>query len=254
MKPIIRSLTLIVFLYVFHATYAQNSNLIRQISAERSYTSLDSFLLRNVPDMLDGGGYYTRFSRQIMDSFNVILFEAYESHLNSGTDSNYFLRFQLLTYGDRIIYYELHDLTYTDMHRVILDYRDSSFIEKLFDLYYSFYERQTSVEAFFTDTIEYGGQCGIAGLYNPYYKTVMDSLVENYHVLELDEWLRSPVTELQAFAVEGFYSLVSSGYQLTSKQKQMITQIKSKRGTMNMCSGCRVGARPIAEALEMFTF
>jgi hypothetical protein len=70
--------------------------------------------------------------------------------------------------------------------------------------------------------------------------------VETNDIAMLNEWLRSPVAEIQVYAIDGFSQLRKQGYKLSEEQRRLIKFIKKKKGNINTCSGCLFSSKTIS--------
>lgn len=100
----------------------------------------------------------------------------------------------------------------------------------------------------------YGSNCGFTGD-APYYRILLNELVERKDTVTLENWLIALQPELQAYAVEGFYKLRLGGYALTQKQKGLIKSVKeNKYGMVTVCNGCVYSNDFLQSVVEEFTF
>lgn len=108
-------------------------------------------------------------------------------------------------------------------------------------------------ELFNVSVVFSDGGCGYSGI-PPKGKVKTDELVKNKDHIGLQEMLGSANTEMQVYAVSGFYELKKKGETLTPVEKEMINAVLQKKGTIRVCSGCTYGIQEISEATGFFRF
>ena len=184
--------------------------------------------------------YYVKhyIKRQIIDSFYEVTFNL----VNYKTDEDYDV--SIVCENNQLVYYKL-------------DY-DDSFIDhdswiRLREIYNKKYNRVIYLNNLFLDDVIYGRACDVAGSL-PVYRQKLDYLILNKNIRELDNWLSSPITELQVYAIDGFYQLYKSGYKLTPKEMELINLVKAKKGEIRICIGCDHTSFSISIITKEFDF
>ncbi|MGV3610256.1 MAG: hypothetical protein ACO1N0_04875 [Fluviicola sp.] len=99
------------------------------------------------------------------------------------------------------------------------------------------YGVQLNFQALFESTIEYGSMCGFSGS-PPEYRVKLNKLVKAVEKDSLISWLKSPVAEIQLYAVDGILTLKKSGIKFKKSVLKLIDIVEKKEGTANSCSGC----------------
>ncbi len=247
----IRYLILLYILFTFHSSNGQKIAELKSFLNQKSLQKVEQFLRG-----YSTGTHFTHtvFSRQIIDSFyeTSISFESFTTKKKDRSDLDEF-NLYLLRSNDTIFYYRLDDPSHENKTRVIADYVDSSLLNVLETSYLKTYAISINQSDFFIDTVIYGSGCGFAGI-NPEYRKRLDRLIKDKNIAALDKWLCSTTTEIQAYAVDGFYQLKKNGYNLTSRELQLVNLIKNKKGKIRTCSGCIYTDDLIGEILKDFNF
>lgn len=99
------------------------------------------------------------------------------------------------------------------------------------------YGVQLNFQALFESTIEYGSMCGFGGS-PPEYRVKQNKLVKAMEKDSLISWLKSPVAEIQLYAIDGILTLKKSGIKFSKRVLKLIDIIEKKEGNANSCSGC----------------
>ncbi|HEX2532410.1 MAG TPA: hypothetical protein VHK69_01670 [Chitinophagaceae bacterium] len=101
--------------------------------------------------------------------------------------------------------------------------------------------------------IVYGGYCGIAGTPSSERKLLEDAVRRQQTEL-LQNWLRSPVPELQAYAVEGFHRLGKKGVAPDAETLRLIRQAKARKDLVQVCQGCLFSKASLSSVLASYDF
>jgi len=252
-----RSIFNIVFLWVSVVnTFGQKIDTLLALLNQRSYVGVDSFCSRVASKSAPFNIIYrTGVNRQIVDSFYEISFEYQEIQPSrqKGTFDVHPYQVSVITRGDDIIYCKMLNNYHMHYAKTEVHFASVEAIRVLQLAYKSLYDRSIEVSDLFSDQVVYGSNCGWGGD-DPDYRLKMNKLVETKNINELDGWLRSPVTELQVYAVEGFYQLSQHGFKVNPARQKLIAIIKSKKGTIRTCRGCVYSSRSISYSTWGFKF
>lgn len=161
--------------------------------------------------------------RQILDNYFEYSFEARENPED---------KICFFSNGDKIIYAKL-----LSSNKKKFEEQDSAAVKLFSKNYSAFFGTPVKMSAFFVDDVRYGRGCGFAGV-DPPERKKLKTLIDNKDTKTLLLWLRSPVTEKQLYAVEGFTELEKKGYKIAPSTQKAIDFIKTKKGTTKVCNGC----------------
>lgn len=222
---------------------------------KRSIRGLDSSLVslkrksRNIE-------FYQSINRQIIDSFYEVIYfitESFPAGANPNVSSINEFRILLIRSGDKIIYCKMEDRSVLIRSPGIIKYKDKAAISMLTKAYINMYGRRVGIKSFFNDKIVYGSRCGYSGTPLKNW-TKLNRYVQKKRLAKLRRWLRSPLAELQIYALNGFHQLYKAGYKLRDDERRIIDFVKSKKGDVNICVGCIYGSQKISEVTEEFVF
>ncbi|MEL6922607.1 MAG: hypothetical protein AAFO94_01075 [Bacteroidota bacterium] len=85
--------------------------------------------------------------------------------------------------------------------------------------------------------IIYGHTCGIAGT-PPAYRKKLQDLIAEKDTETLLEWLDAMIPELQVYAAEGIYTLMSQGVDFDKEVYKTLRKLESRNDKISTCSGC----------------
>jgi hypothetical protein len=105
----------------------------------------------------------------------------------------------------------------------------------------------------FIDSISYGSSCGCAGI-RPLARQITDRWVSYADTIHLTQWLLSPNTEKQLYALDGFNRLKKKGILPSSQSLRVIQYIMYKKGSVLNCSMCNYSHTEIGTITVGFNF
>jgi hypothetical protein len=227
---------------------------VRTLLRQKSYSALQSYLDRVVSGSKNISVHH-ELSRQIVGDYSEMWIRYEESVPDKEPNVSTIHPFNmfLLLHDDSIIYCRMENNLYVNLPKTELDFSDHHAIQGLKNSYYDVYMTSIDVADLFNNSIVYGSHCGWGGT-DPPYRIQLDRLVRNKDIKTLDEWLCSPVAEIQVYAIDGFHQLHKSGYKLNITQLRLISLIKKKKGMINTCSGCMHWSQTISEETKTFVF
>jgi len=120
----------------------------------------------------------------------------------------------------------------------------NKFEKTFFDVYGTHVEE----DDLFRTSIVYGQGCGIVGM-PPEYQEKLDSLIKIRDVTTIRQWLRSPNSEKQLYAVQGLFKLERKLYYINTIDRRIIDIVKHKTGKVKVCYGCLHSQDEIKEVL-----
>jgi hypothetical protein len=250
-----------LLLMVSFVTSGQRIDIIKTILKTKNFKKIESCLKKYKSERKRPVEFTYRESlnREIISSFTECAFVFTEFHWDNegveGTSESYQLN--LITFNGQIVYYkigsgsfDLHSSTISDTKD---EYSNEETLKTLKNQYLNFFNRDLAIEDLFKNDIAYGFGCGIAGT-PPEQREQLKKLVEQKDIKTLDSWLISPTTELQIYAIDGFFQLKESGYKLTVEELAWINFVKKKRGKAYTCGGCSYMNWPIMKIASKFVF
>ena len=122
-------------------------------------------------------------------------------------------------------------------------------LEALFSSYLQVYSIRLHLHDLFETEIVFGNHCGSYAS-KPVYREEMETLIEKEDLSGLINWLKSPKTELQLYAIEGLLKLQKNGVTISTEILDLIEIVSNKEGNVYTCSGCIHWNRPISETVS----
>ncbi|AEA44098.1 hypothetical protein [Fluviicola taffensis] len=111
------------------------------------------------------------------------------------------------------------------------------------------YHTPLDFNALFEAGIVYGTHCGFGGS-EPEYRQKMNELVRSKNKDGLINWLKSPVAEIQLYAIDGILTLKESGIKFNRCIFKMIDAVSKKKGFAHSCGGCEYSNESISSLIE----
>lgn len=253
MGSVFKILLALLFVMVFCHCKASNIEAISKILKQKDYNKLNTYL----SSLSEDCSVSRLIEREVMpDCWEVkIQYQEFYPGDEPGvtTVNSYYI--EILTEKGQIVYCCFSDHKYLNAPETILNYKVDKEYKKLSEAHQDAYGAELNFSHLFVnnDSIVYGSHCGWAGI-NPGYRSKLDDAVKLMDTALLNAWLSSTITELQVYAVDGFYQLKQKGYVPDDKTLERIALVKSKKGTINQCSGCIYMNREISEATADFKF
>ncbi len=223
---------------------------IQNLVNKGSYAELDSFI--SYCHGFKGTEYAcSKTSRTIIDSFDASGFSL-ESFSRKRMDRS--LSIVTIECSGQIAYAELNIVPDDNKPpKQIMKYSNKQLLDALFADYQKTYNTNLNIDTLFNWGMEYGHGCGLAGIELEYAKK-LKAILKSNSMAELDIWLRSPILEIQIYALNGFNQLKQKGYALTPDELRLINIIKSKKGTITTCQGCIVSKTNVEDVIKNFKF
>ena len=234
--------------------FGQNIDKVKAMLANKSFTKLDTYLT-NFCASNRNSQYQQEMNRQIVESYyEIIIFfrESIPTRIERVSDVHPY-KIYLLVSDDKIVYFKVENHQRPRNIKTEEVFSDQTSLQAFEKAYLSTYGQRVTTSDFFKTHVVYGHSCGYAGVENKY-RIQQKKIIEFKDIEKLEEWLTSPIAEIQVYAVEGFYILKQKGYKLTSKQLSLIKLIKSKKGGIQTCHGCIYMIEEILFATEKFEF
>jgi hypothetical protein len=148
-------------------------------------------------------------------------------------------RINLVAKDSLIIKYSLYKISYDQGERlnIIKDYSNDAEIELFRYRYEQRFYRSLNLDELFDNSSTYGDHCGIAGM-SPTDRILMNKYIDSDNRKKLFYMLTSPCFEKKLYGYEGLKALRYIGYDLTEKEKKIISNLKDFKGPVKTCSGC----------------
>lgn len=203
-------------LFQLFETFWKNKNSIvhyRKMDLVENYQAL-SFTLEISKGKIDSDGTYYSYQFEIICSDSII----HQTVILSANDT---------------IHFESDDGKIEDLER----------------LYENTYNFKLSLNDVFKSNISYGSSCGRIGE-NPKERNLMKKAIKENDKKSLLNWLRSPVLELNLYGLEGLSSFQVNSF--SEKDLELIQQVKKKKGSVQVCSGCEYTRREFQEYAKKF--
>jgi hypothetical protein len=192
--------------------------------------------------------FQVKLIREIMPGFweGVLKIEDFRQRGDDTTDRRHLFQITLLSTDNYIFFYRCTEFkssrwnhkgywAFTDS--VPEAFKDKHEYKRFEQAYLDTYKGKLNTNELFLTHIIYGGACGIGGDM-PEYQQKLNELLTDDDIDALNNWLKSPNTEKQLYALQGLKMLKNEGYRLTGEQQHIANIVKSKKGVAMTCSGC----------------
>lgn len=164
--------------------------------------------------------------------------------VNPAINSVRTFRVNIIATKTAITYYELSEVKYkkngndwVPYYAPIAKFKDEKQFDRLSSSFKSTFKSDLNGNELFITDFVYGEHCGFAGI-NPEGRQQIDRWVKNKDKGELLNWLKSTNTEKQLYAADGLYQLQKLGIKITDEELLILKLVTTKKGTVNVCSGC----------------
>lgn len=230
-------------------------NDLREALKNKAFTTFQAFK-KNYPEQHKGVRFGDPCNRQLTPDFYERIYEielSVPDEKDPRISSLYTFSIFMIASDQTIISYELFEHKNKKVEEHWEEYLESLETFKNDSLYTTFQQSfQNTFHAelnesdlFVTDFV-FGSRCGYTGGRTKG-TTEIDRMLAANDKEALLQWLRSPNTEKQLYAVQGLLQLEKKGTPLTEEERQIITFIKHKKGMAYACSGCIHMNREITE-------
>ncbi|MDJ1466826.1 hypothetical protein [Xanthocytophaga flava] len=132
-------------------------------------------------------------------------------------------------------------------------FKDDSLYQHFKNEFKALFQTALDENDLFTHDLTYGKHCYRSGI-PPEGRKKIEVFVQNKDKDSLLQWLHSPNTEKQVYAIDGLYQLKKQGISLTQKELQQIQFVTHKKGRVYTCQGCFLGSENISEITKEFKF
>lgn len=186
-------------------------------------------------ECLSDCGRYIRLHREIIPGYNETMISICScSPIDASSETLSLHHLNILSKDSSIFYY-----SFINYYRDSLLWSDSdeNEVSKFEKSFLEFYGAPLEFKYLFIDSITFGTMCGIDGI-PPKHCELVEEFVKQKDIKSLQQWIRSPNTELQLYAAYGFKELSSSGYIIDEKMRKLMHFILNKIGNAQVCIGC----------------
>ena len=200
--------------------------------------------------------------REITKGFQEATFEINKGYpIYEGVTITCNPRLKLITQGTQIIYFFLESKEMKNAPRnfdissdTIYKFIDKKRMGELKKQYRTTFKISLNEDDLFIDTIAVGDKCGLyPGLITKEQEQILN-WVKLTDTLSLYNWLQSPNTEKQVYAIKGFYYLYLKGMKISEQTRSIISVINQKKGTIRTCIPCDSKQTNISDALKPYLF
>ena len=201
---------------------------------------------------------YNMPQKEIIDGYMVKVIEHYRKEPSikkvDTITSNY--KIKLIYKEDKIVFYELYKINsikkadkWTDMDSLISSQKNNRLYNELLKKYNKTYALELNSDELFDTNYIYGKSCSISGV-NPKYRTEMNQIISTQNKDKLMAWLKSPIVELQLYAIEAIYKLEKKNVDIPQNVYDFIKIVEKKNGYVNTCNGCYYEYKSVVDVLN----
>jgi hypothetical protein len=257
-----RLLTLTILLFLTQTLFGQLQTEINNILATKDFLSFKKYA-DNLSNRQTHIKAYWEVEREIATGFEeriLIVEKPVPEKKNPNISTIYTFRVNLLSIDKTILFYDLMERKskkvnneWIEYYSTIDTYQNDSLFKKLETTFFKSFGGQFKRQELFTDSIVYGSRCSDGGI-DPLEKMYLDNFVATKDKSSLLKWLQSTNVETQLYAIEGFYELKKSGYNIKDNELLFIKNVLKKKGTVRTCSGCIYSREEIKLVAKDFKF
>lgn len=253
MNRLAKYILILIFMHIDIKTFA-NIDSLRTILLERNFVKVNKYIHALNNEINTSAAYLTYNNLQDSTYSTTIQVQTWMTIDSIGISEVHRYHISLIHKPDSIFYYKMLDNGIAHLKNnfeatipiQILQYTNEIKIREIINKYYGNYSYEKEIYDLFYHRIIYGG-CPRGGNSDQ----IMTYLVDIVDTNTLFTWLFSTNTELQVYAVEGFYRLEKKGIKITDLQWQIISMIKNKTGCLKVCNGCTGGGYRCIEIYEV---
>lgn len=251
----------LIFFILIWVDAVANIDSLRTLLLERNFVTVNKYVHALNNEKNTSAAYLTYNNLQDSTYSTTIQVQTWMTIDSIGISEVHRYHISLIHNPDSIFYCKMLDngiahiknnFEATIQNEILLYINDIK-IREIINKYYVNYSYEKKIHDLFNHRIIYGG-CTRGGGNSD---QIMIYLVDIIDTNTLFTWLFSTNTELQVYAVEGFYRLEKKGIKITDQQWQIISMIKNKTGCLKVCNGCIGGiyrCAEIQEACKKFKF
>lgn len=260
---ILLSFIIVVCLILFYKLFFKEKEDIRSILSTKDFTKFEYFI-KQESNANDFRGHW-KYLREVTHEFKEGVFE-FEQYIKDkkGRKTNSYEVFQvnLITSGNKIIYYEfniqknknvkyewLDSYSWKPYYVLIEKFKDKLGFEQLKKSFKKTFHSELNENELFITYYVYGESCGAGGMNS------RERIQLNYFITKQDKdsiirWLKSTNTEKQIYAIEGVFKLENSGIKFSKTELEIVENMINKKGTIQICSGCIYSVREISSIIN----
>lgn len=192
--------------------------------------------------------------KEIIDGYMVKIIKHFKKNLKLQTEDSTISEYKIkiIHKENKIAFYELYKTknirendNWVGQDSFISKKTNTKLFNDLLKKYKNTYGTKLNTNELFDVNYIYGKSCGFSGL-NPKYRTEMNQIIETENKDKLLDWLKSPVVELQLYAIEAIYKMENVGFTFSPDVYDFVKLVEKKNGYANVCSGCFYGYEQIS--------
>lgn len=201
---------------------------------------------------------YNMPKKEIIDGYMVEIIEHFKREPNfkkkEDTITNDY-KIKLIYKDNEIIFYELNKIKniknrdkWFTIDSVISTRKNEQSFKEISKKYTNLYGGKLNLNELFNTKHIYGKSCSFSGM-NPKHRTEINKIILAKDFDKILVWLKSPIIEIQLYAVEAIYKLGKMDVEIPRDFYHYIKQIEKKKGYVNTCSGCYYEYKKISEVI-----
>ncbi len=203
------------------------------------------FKQENKKDGFVGPKFNVTYQRELITNYSELLIKCDSIVKKSEREFQcYFYYIRIIKFKDTIIY--CNASSFKNFSVINYKYSDTILMNIFQSEYFKVYRKLIEIKDLFSEKVIYGNLCGLNGNKLEFRKA-LDKIIKRKKIKELENWLTSPIAEIQIYAVDGFYQLEKLGYVISPRNLELINQVLSKSGEIQYCSGCFVWYKDIKD-------
>jgi len=256
-----RVTTLLILLLLSCSSFGQIEKEFAKVLSTRDFKKVQPFCdnlpQSNYPRKGETINSYWAYLRDLAPGFKEGVFNL--SHYARNSERHIFKLTVIVSADTQIACYTFNHLVLRspneggNMYDTLFKYSNDTLLNALSDSFKNTFGATLAKQDLFIDTISYGSSCGCAGI-RPFGKAQMDKWVSISDTTHLTQWLLSPNTEKQLYALDGFNRLKKKGMLPSKQALNAIHYIMYKKGSALNCSMCNYSHTEIGTITVGFNF
>lgn len=189
----------------------------------------------------------TNIERELVNNFfeQIIQFtKSVRSDENKSVSTLYKYNLKLIKkQNGKIALYKLYRLKNVKVNgkwtptEIIVKEGSNKIMKELESEFLRVYSYPLNYNELFETNIVYGDVCGrVRGI--PEYRGKLETLIKSKDSKNLVKWLKSTVTEIQLYAIDGILTLKKQGIVFNKEVLKLVDVISKKKGEVYTCNGC----------------
>lgn len=236
-----RIMIFILFSFIVSETFADRISKLNSILEERNLKKLEEYIDKTNSDKIR---IEWEIKREVINQYieAIINIEDLITKDKEGNAGYFMYEIKLLSHDNIIFFYSLnrvkfHDDRFHPYYENISEYYSKEEYLRFEADFQNTYGIPINKNELFLTSIIYGEHCGFVGE-NPELMKQLGSAIETKNMRILKKWLKSANSETQLYAIRGYKVMEYNGYKLSDEEKNLLTIVQKKEGTVRACSGC----------------